>query len=101
MQKQLRKVLILLYITREPKALTDVVKTSHSVLWCVQMIYCTKLIGGTGSPIWLQLSSRGVGSRDNGSTRTHTLLTREYVHSLQREFMKIHHGVDVLFRKKV
>ena len=31
--------LMLLDITREPKALNDVVKTSQDVLWYVQMIY--------------------------------------------------------------
>jgi len=37
--------------------LTDAIKASWGVLWCVQMVYCTKLIGGIGSSIWLWFRS--------------------------------------------
>ena len=41
---QMRSIIILIDIT---KALTDVNKTSGGVLWRVQMMSCTKIIGGT------------------------------------------------------
>ena len=82
-----RKVLIFIDTN---KALTDAIKASQGVLWCVQMVYCTKLIGGTGSPNWLWLSSGEVGSGDNRNTSIHTL-TCEHVHFLQRLLMEVHH----------